>query len=238
MKTPKIGVIFITLDIIIFSLSLSLDALGIGMIYALRGILIPFKTKAIIFIVSFVITLFAIFAGSALSVILSPALAKGGGILALFMLGGMMIYKSHKKQEIKDDSLTVPEFYENKKKARQNKLAESQSQSAVRFFYALFSALGAPSICDMDNSRSIDGKEAIFLGLALSVDASAAGIAGGASGLSSFALPFIIASCQIIFLSCGKLIVRHIFTKTIPESYWERISGVLLILIGVLRLIS
>lgn len=238
MKTPKIGVIFITLDIIIFSLSLSLDALGIGMIYALRGILIPFKTKTIIFIVSFVITLLAIFAGSTLALILSPALAKGGGILALFILGGMMIYKSRKKQEIKDDSLTVPDFYENKKKARQNMLAESQNQSAVRFFYALFSALGAPSICDMDNSRSIDGKEAILLGLALSVDASAAGIAGGASGLSSYTLPFIIAFCQIIFLSSGKFIVRHIFTKTIPESYWERISGILLILIGILRLIS
>ena len=86
---------------------------------------------------------------------------------------------------------------------------------------------------DLDNSQNIDFKEAIFLGIALSLDSIGIGIGSGAFGLSFIIFPILVASFQFIFLSTGKLLGIYIKNiSNIPNNIWNIIAGILVIIIG------
>lgn len=95
-----------------------------------------------------------------------------------------------------------------------------------------------PSNADFDHSNHIDSKEAIFLGVALSLDAIGIGIGSSMIGFHSFIFPLLVALFQLIFLSFGSYIGRKIQKNSrLPENIWNLISGILLIAIAVTKLI-
>lgn len=95
-----------------------------------------------------------------------------------------------------------------------------------------------PSNGDFDHSNYIDSKEAIFLGVALSLDAIGIGIGSSMIGFHSFIFPLLVALFQLIFLSFGSYIGRKIQKNSrLPENIWNLISGILLIGIAVTKLI-
>ena len=91
---------------------------------------------------------------------------------------------------------------------------------------------------DLDFSNSIDGKEALFLRFALSLDCFCIGSCGSILGVHPFLFPLFISAFQLIFLSTGNLLGKklHAFSH-LPDNVWSILSGILLILIGVLRFI-
>lgn len=54
---------------------------------------------------------------------------------------------------------------------------------------------------DLDNSKSIDIKEALLLGIALSLDSVCVGIGSSIGGYSNFYFPILVATFQIAFMS-------------------------------------
>ena len=91
---------------------------------------------------------------------------------------------------------------------------------------------------DIDNSNNIDKKEAIFLGLALSVDSICVGIGCGIIGVNDLILPILIATFQLIFLNCGNFIAQKIVNKlNIPEQTLSICSGIVLIFVGIMRVL-
>ena len=95
-----------------------------------------------------------------------------------------------------------------------------------------------PTSSDFDKSNVIDSKEALFLGLALSLDSFCIGI--GFSMINTFSIIFpLLTSCfQLFFLSlgiyCGKKL--YSFSK-LPDNIWSTISGIFLIIIGFCKMI-
>ncbi len=59
--------------------------------------------------------------------------------------------------------------------------------------------------------KKIDAKEAIYMGIALSIDSICVGICSSVIGYNSYIFPILVASFQLIFLSFGKLIGEKIF---------------------------
>lgn len=89
---------------------------------------------------------------------------------------------------------------------------------------------------DLDGSKNIDWKEALYLGIALSVDAFGIGIGSSIIGYRSFLFPILVAIFQLMFLSIGKLIgIKICSSSNIPENVWSILSGILLICISVSR---
>ena len=90
---------------------------------------------------------------------------------------------------------------------------------------------------DLDNSNDIDIKEALILGIALSLDNFCIGIGAISLGINMFIFALAIAFLQFAFLSIGNFLGIHLsnFNK-VPQSIWTKISGVLLILIGLFKL--
>lgn len=91
---------------------------------------------------------------------------------------------------------------------------------------------------DLDFSNSIDGKEALFLGFALSLDCFCIGSCGSVIGISSFLFSLFIAFFQLGFLSLGNMLGKRLHNLSrLPDNVWSILSGVLLILIGIARFV-
>lgn len=105
--------------------------------------------------------------------------------------------------------------------------------------YYIYKAQNSPSTdYDVDHSNDIDKKEAIFLGLALSVDSACVGIGCGIIGINDLIFPLLVSTFQLIFLNCGNLVGKKIIERIkIPENILSIFSGFVLILVGLLRVI-
>ncbi len=91
---------------------------------------------------------------------------------------------------------------------------------------------------DIDNSNTIDLKEALFLGIALSIDSISVSLGSGIAGMCSFIFPIFISSFLMIFLFLGNFIGKKIINiRNFPNNLCSIISGIILILIGISRLI-
>ena len=89
---------------------------------------------------------------------------------------------------------------------------------------------------DFDNSNDISPKEAIFLGIALSLDSLCIGIGGSTIGINVYLFSVLVAILQYVFLSIGNYCGIHLIKfSSIPQSFWSKISGILLILIGLIK---
>ncbi len=104
--------------------------------------------------------------------------------------------------------------------------------------FALSACSSNSSSRDLDDSNSIDAKEALFLGFALSLDCFCIGACGSVLGLNSFLFPLFISIFQLAFLSLGNILGKKLHhLNNLPNNIWSVISGTLLILIGITRFI-
>lgn len=91
---------------------------------------------------------------------------------------------------------------------------------------------------DFNHSNLIDPKEAIFLGLALSLDSFGIGVSSSLIGSNSLLFPLLVSIFQFIFLSFGVKLGKKINKLSkISDFIWTLISGILLICIGLIRLL-
>lgn len=89
---------------------------------------------------------------------------------------------------------------------------------------------------DFNHSNLIDPKEALVLGFALSLDSLCIGIGISISGINYIFFPFLVSIFQFIFLSIGNFIGNKINSfSNFSNKTSSIISGILLILIGILR---
>ncbi len=90
---------------------------------------------------------------------------------------------------------------------------------------------------DLDDSKDIDYKEAILLGLALSLDSFCIGIGAYALGTNILIFSILVAFLQYLFLTIGNFLGIHLLNlKNIPQNLWTKISGIILILISISKL--
>lgn len=98
-------------------------------------------------------------------------------------------------------------------------------------------SLKNPEIMDRDMNRIISVKEAVPLGLALSANCLAGGIAIGANGISAIWTVISIGLFSIITIGvgnhCGSLL-----TNTFISKYSTVLSGLLLICIGIFEMVN
>ena len=196
---------------IMLSAALSIDALGIGASTRVRGIRTPFVSRLTIAAVSGSLTAAAVFSGGLIGgAVTENAARTAGGIL--IMLLGVYIIIGALKEEFASDG--------NDRKNTVEKAA---------------GILTKPELGDMDRSKSIDLKEALYIGAAVSADSFAAGF-----GLTfdDFLVPVFCAVFQLVFLCAGEYIgSRAAGLPGVRDMYFSIASGVILALIGGLRLV-
>lgn len=208
---------------LVLALSSSVDSLGIGITYGIRNTKISGIAKIILFIISTFITSISVFIGNSITRIFPNNIITFIGSAFLVFMGIFVIYQSLKnddeiknKKEIKKDT-KVYNFF-------------------IDFLGITIQIIRNPISSDLDGSKNIDWKEAMYLGIALSIDSVCIGICSSIIGYSSFIFPVLVASFQLIFLCIGSFLGKKLLSIShIPENIWNVLSGVLLICIGISR---
>ena len=216
------------IQILGLAISSSIDSFGIGITYGVRKTKISLIAKIILFFISFCITMLSICIGSLFLRIFPAYITNLIGTFLLIGMGCFIIYETLIKKG-KNNSISPHSF---------SKVPSIQKtyQFFLKSFGITIQIIRDPISSDLDQSHRIDSKEALYLGFALSIDSICIGIGSSMLGISTFLFPFIVSSFQLLFLSLGSFLGRKIVsTYSIPDTFWNILSGSLLILIGILR---
>jgi putative sporulation protein YtaF len=217
-------------SVLLLALSLSLDALGVGLVYGLRKIKIPFPAKLMICLFSILYSGFALTVGSSLARVIDPFYAKLIGTLILILMGAWIIIQNlmGKKKEApsEDESLPVT-----------RPVNQTLIKIAIKSLGITIHVIRNPIEIDINHSGVIDFGESLLLGFALSVDAIGAGIGSGLAGFSPFWLPLVIGLFQMGFLFTG----GYLGKKCAPvldfnSKFLSFLPGVILIIVALIRI--
>ncbi len=214
-------------NFILIAISLSVDALGIGIAYKVKEVRISALSKLIVCCLSVIMMAFAINIGNLLSALLPENMAEVIGVAILMIMGIKIIIQNLKNSEKKPENIKIKEIQGE----------DILINWAIKSFGITIKVMKNPAECDLDSSNKIDSLEAVFLGIALSVDSLSAGIAVATFGGKIFLLPIFVGIFQLVFLSFGEIIGSRIKKlKNIDNRIWSILSGIILILIAIVRL--
>jgi putative sporulation protein YtaF len=215
--------------IIMLAISLNIDSLGVGISYGIRNIKIPITSKIILCLFSIIYATIAIIFGKLLVTILPSQITNIIGVTILVSMGFWIIFQNlFSKNNTKEKCIPVTKS----KEAKTINVYIKPLQLTIKI-------IKNPICGDIDSSNIIDTKEAFYLGIALSVDSLGAGIGSCAAGISSFFIPFVIGIFQILFLTIGISIGKKLSVFTnINKKVCFVISGLLLIVLGIIRLFA
>lgn len=209
------------LTLITIVLAVSLDSFTVGVTYGVRKMTLPWKSLLLIGLMSALMFYASMSIGSYLSGFIEPHQAEqiGGWILmAIGMFVLLQYFRSSvsHKEEGTDEKPYILKW-------------EIQSLGIV------IQILKKPMSADFDRSGSITGFEAIFLGLALSLDAFGAGI-----GISMFGFPplltsFLVAAMSSLLLLTGMKCGKG-FSYIKGSQKLSFLPGLILVIIGVFKL--
>ena len=208
---------------LILALSSSIDSLGIGITYGIKNTKISYMGRVVLFVISFSISILSIWFGDVIKNIFSDFATKLMGNIILIAMGGFICFQAIHKKEIKH---------------KRNKKDEKIYHFFIDFLGITIKIIKNPSSSDLDSSNSIDSKEALFLGVALSLDCFCIGIGGSMIGMSPLLFPLFISIFQLIFLNMGHILGKKLYQLShLPDNTWSIISGILLIFIGLSRFV-
>lgn len=205
---------------ILLAISTSIDSFGIGITYGVKNTKISLPAILILIIISISITSLSLCFGNILLLLLPDFILYFLGSFLLILMGVFIIFQSiykPKKFKKKDSSKKTYHFF-------------------IESLGLTIQIIKDPISSDLDNSKNIDWKEALYLGIALSIDSFCIAISGTFLGINSFIFPIMVASFQIIFISFGKFVGKN-FIKllNISDNMCSILSGILLIFIGIAK---
>lgn len=221
------------LMLVLLSLALSIDSLGIGLSYGIRKIKISFGAMVIISFVTLIVCGFSALIGSVLPIIFNESFGVILGALVLAIIGGVIIYNS--LEERKEDKEPV------KKEENTNSVKAEKKTIFSIFIKAMgitINIIKEPEISDVDKSKVIEAKEAFYLGLALCLDSVGAAVGSGAIGTKPWLFAVLICVFQLMFLLFGSMIGGKIKIKGGKKHIAGVLSGVVLIVIAVINIMT
>lgn len=197
--------------LVIFGVALSLDGFAAGLAYGLRQVRIPFFSLLIICLTSGAAISISLGAGYATAQFIAPAVAQVLGGILLILLGFWILSQALRRATHRGLCIRIPPFG------------------------MVINILFEPLDADMDQSGVICTREAAVLGIALSLDAFAAGFAIALSGLYSPYTPLFVTAGLFMLINAGILIGQR--SGSLLGSFINLLPGLLLIMLGVFRLI-
>ncbi|MGE5701183.1 MAG: sporulation membrane protein YtaF [Clostridia bacterium] len=206
-------------SLILVSIAISLDGLGVGMTYGLRKMRIPLLSLLVIAACSFAVVYGVMLFGSTVTSWLSPAVSKQLGAGVLIAIGLLTLWRIWRGQE--------------EEAAKQ---VSDEPIGQFRIFGLIIQILRDPEQADADHSGDIRGWEAVMLGMALSLDAFGAGISLSLLGYSALLVALSVAVCSVSLLALGIGIGQRVQgIGWAPQLAW--LPPLLLIGIGLLKCI-
>lgn len=258
------GVLHHFISLLALALALSLDGFGVGITYGLRRTKIPLLSIVVISICSGLVIALSMQVGVLLSQVVSPDVASIVGAVILIGIGAwslLQLIRKRGKEQLETDSGVGEQTgagtirrgteasQEVQSKGRNQVLALELEPSAsggslermvftleLRKLGVVIQILRSPSKADMDNSGSISVQEAMWLGIALSLDAFGAGLGAALLGFPTLWTALVIALFSGAFLSLG----MKVGLRFAALRWMRRLSvlpAILLMFMGIMKLL-
>lgn len=194
-------------------IAVSLDGFGVGITYGVRSIRVPLPALIIIMAISGTVVLASMTIGTMLSSVISPDAASVFGASILIFLGLFSLFNIIRSR-------------------RQSIGNPMKKQKKLRVFNKV---IKTPMHADIDQSGAISAQEAIFLGIALALDAFGAGLGAAIIGYDPLLTALLIAVMSGLFVYSGiKLGMVLANFKKIQE--FTFIAPILLIALGIFNM--
>jgi putative sporulation protein YtaF len=204
--------------ILALALTVSLDSLMAGVAYGARNIRLPLAAIAIVSLLSALTMYTSMTIGTMVGVALPSRVARMVGAVVLIALGLYAICR-----QLMPVGSTAPTQH-------------SLPRRRVRAFGEVLSVWRDPLVADRDGSGGISPYEAVVLGMALALDAFGAGLGAALQGLPPIATASTTGMFNLLLLPLG-LCYGRFYAGTLPARVTPYLSGTLLIILGVWRLV-
>lgn len=168
--------------------AVSLDSFTVGLTYGLRKMKLPFRSLLFIAGCSALSIALAMAFGASIQALLQPHVAESLGGVVLIVIGLWALYQvfrspDHGREKEECDDVIID-------------LELKKLGIIVRI-------LRKPTAADIDQSGTITGREALLLGVALSLDAFGAGFAAALIGFSPLWMAITVAFMSALFVKVG-----------------------------------
>lgn len=203
--------------VFLLALAISVDAFMTGVSYGMREINIPPLSLTVISIITISFLLIAMKAGIILSIYLSSRLAVALGALILISVGLSSVYKVH----FSDHKNGIKPLLHIK----------------IKSLGLIIKILKEPVKADMDISGDINLKEAWLLGTALALDSLGAGLGAGVTGYNLWLTVLLTSVFTPLAIITGIKIGRFVFNYDSIKNSTKFLPGIILVLIGILRIL-
>lgn len=207
-------------EVALLAAAISVDALGAGLAYGLRGIRAPASAVVLVAVISMVGAALSTLAGSAAGALLTLRLARWIGGLVLVAMGVWMGCEG-----IRD--------------GRRNNVVGGEEvllSLRVRPLGVIVQVMRCPEMADVDRSGELGAGEAVLLGAALALDTFGSGLAAGLGGASWILMAGMVGAMTFCGLAAGMTLGSRV-----PESWggvWLRVApGVILTLMGLASIV-
>lgn len=210
--------------IFLLAIAISTDGFAVGITYGLRGIRVSLSALVIIGLISTTSIFITSLLGASIAKIMDPIFAENLGGILLICLGTFLLYSSLKS--LKNRSLNQEKDISDKKILLSLK---------IRSLGLIINILKTPTEADFDKSGTINNFEAIFLGLALAMDALGAGLGAGLTGFAGWHTPLIIGITTALFVGGGFITGKK--AGAILPDYFRVLPGFIIIFFGILNLL-
>lgn len=206
------------LESLLLVLSLCVDALVASFAYGTNKIKIPVISSMILTSISTIFLMISITAGSFIHGFISETLAQSICFIILFLLGFLRIFEGLLKS------------YLNKKS-----LSSHNIEVTVFSFKLVLNVYADVTAADLDHSKSLSTKEALYLGTALSLDSLIIGFGAALAPISFLEVTLLSIIFNFIAIATGAFIGSKCAEKLDLDLSW--ISGVILIILALLKVL-
>lgn len=218
------------LSIVLLALSTSLDSLGVGIVYGLRRIRLPFASNLLIAVLTGLGTLAAMKAGEYVFALLPRVWANPISSGIMIAAGIWIMFQSWAKPSENSGKKTGEP--ETKAGGGAGCAPKTVITLQIKSLGILIRILKEPATVDRDCSGAIDFKEACVLGMALSLNNLAGGLGGGMAGLDPGLTALLTAMISFFFFVVGIRVGHNYFSRWVGDRA-TRIAGIVLIAIGI-----
>lgn len=227
----KGGNVMDLLYIMFLAVAISLDGFFVGVTYGIRRIRVSFLPLCVISLVSSTVIAISLLLGNTVLSLISPWVARIFGAAILITVGLLVLKETYKSLLVQKDvysgySIVYAEHSEFSPK--------ELWKWKIQPFGIIIQILKEPTRADFDFSGSISCFEALFLGLALALDAFGAGFGAGLTGYSPLLIPVCVGMTKFLFVSTGNYLGRRF--SSLLNSRTAYLPGAILICLGIMKL--
>jgi len=225
------------LSLVIFAFALSLDGFGVGIAYGMRKIKIPFYSLIVVSVTSATAIGLSMVAGHFLSQIISAALAEKVGAVILVAVGVWILVQTwlqpaNGNRNGNGYSRDLPVEEENAAFVE-----EQVVKITIKPLGLVIQILRQPTKADLDRSGTISPMEALFLGIALAMDALGAGFGAAMAGYKPLLTPVVVGLVKFLLVSTGVYIGRNYAAEWLGSKA-SLFPGWVLIVLGIMQIFN